>query len=200
MIDIGIDVDSTTLDSVPAWWHWLYCMTKPSYLPSTLDEFFIQNKNHNIHIPYDISKMFPEPINHNVDKMDFWRHTGVYDTILPVKDADTYINKLYEDGYKITFITHNKGNGGRSKYQNLVRMMGHQDFDFFVTKEKYKISVDILIDDRNEYLNPCVAKNIDTIRIETPVSQYEPDSPQTTVLPNWSEIYSHIREHYESDK
>lgn len=193
-IKIGIDVDGTTLDSSPAWWNWLYHMTDTDLLyedgrtpvPETLDEFIHEQSQKGKKVSYDLASYFPDPINHNVDKFEFWRHTGVYDTIEPVYGAVHCINKLIQIGYHIVFVTHNKGNGGRSKHMNLIRHFGYDTFDYVVTKEKHLVNIDCLIDDRNEFLNPCQESGVQGFLLETPFEQNQPTHPDIIHCNKWN--------------
>lgn len=198
-IKIGIDVDGTTLDSSPAWWSWLHHMTLPNdcdtkdHIPEGLDfvssnllVFINDMERIGQKISYDLTQYFPDPINHNVDKFEFWRHTGVYDTIQPVDGAVHCINLLIKRGYHIVFVTHNKGNGGRSKHMNLIRHFGYDNFDYVVTKEKHLVNVDCLIDDRNEFLNPCHDNGVQGFLLDTPFEQNQPTHPDVIRCKKWN--------------
>lgn len=180
---LGVDVDLTTLRSDRAWWVWLKHMTKNTTLPDSIDEF-IEDGNE---VDYYIPTHFGEVHNDNVDVMDFWRNEGVYDTIEPVEGAVESITNLMEY-YNIVFVTHNKGNGGRSKFNNLVRHFGKGNFGQIVTKEKYLARIDALVDDRNDFLNNCIKTEIGSIKINTPFKQHVEAHPHLVELNTWEEI------------
>lgn len=180
---LGVDVDLTTLRSDQAWWTWLKHMTKDTTLPDTVDEFVEQGNE----VDYYIASHFGEPYNDNVEVLDFWRNEGVYDTIEPVDGAVEAIKELM-DYYNIVFVTHNKGNGGRSKFNNLARHFGKGNFGQIVTKEKYLAKIDALVDDRNDFLNNCAATGILSIRINTPFIQHVEADHRIVGLDSWNEI------------
>lgn len=184
---LGVDVDSTTLNSTEDWWRWLKYMAQDNDLPWTMKEYAERGNT----IDYNISKHFPPMKNRNVEPMDFWRQDGVYDTIQPIEGAVECIKYLM-DSYNIVFVTHNKGNGGRSKFNNLDRLFGRENFGYIVTKEKYLVRMDYMIDDRNDFLNACVGHDIQPIRIASPFLQYEKSAPEIIKLDNWEEIAFHL--------
>jgi len=184
---LGVDVDLTTLRSDVSWWHWLKNMASYNSLPTTVDEYIARGHG----INYNISSHFPEMKNANVDPMDFWRQEGVYDTIQPVDGAVECIKYLM-GFYDIVFVTHNKGNGGRSKYNNLDRLFGRENFSFVVTKEKYLVRMDYLIDDRNDFLNNCHTYGIQPIKIKTPFIQYEEQHESIIELDSWPTIRDYL--------
>lgn len=193
---IGIDIDGTTLDSCPKWWEWLYHMTMPSNIPKDIDEFICKERAEGRAVSYNLTQYFPDPINHQVDKFDFWRNTGVYDTIEPIAGAVEYITKLMEYGFDVVFVTHNKGNGGRSKYLNIERHFDSYNFDYIVTKEKYRARIDCLIDDRNDFLNPCQKMGIQGFQIHSPFSQRIELHPDVISCRNWGEVYQGVIDRY----
>lgn len=204
---IGIDVDLTTVESDVAWWNWLLnmCFIKDDYmdllpLNSSLHDFTQNIKDRkDEQISYNLAKYFESPINDNVDPMDFWRNEGVYDTVYVRTDAYVYINRLINDGHEIVFITHNKGNGSRSKYNLLARTFGKYNFAYVVTKEKYLVDVDVLIDDRHEFCNQMLQKGKHAALIETPYVQcYElvdasKMNGQFRKVQDWGQFYQFIQ-------
>lgn len=183
---IGIDVDLVTLQSDVAWWNWLHYMCPTRDVSRDIFEEIDKKKI----LIYDLSAYFPPPVNHNVDAKDFWRNEGVYDTIDPVPGAVQAINRLIDDGNRIIFITHSKGNGNRSKFNNLVRHFGRR-FEFIVTKEKYLVNVDVHVDDRRSVLS-----NFDDdtklIQMDTPYIQSEVNDGRIIKVSNWQEAYEEI--------
>lgn len=184
---IGVDVDLTTLQSDKAWWQWLWNMTSGHNLPPSIDDYV---KEGNL-LDYDLSSHFPRLDNDNVDPFDFWRQEGVYDWIEPIDGAVPAIKKLMEYA-NIVFVTHNKGNGGRSKFNNLARLFGKDNFSYVVTREKFLVKMDYMIDDRNDFLNDCAQNGIRCIRLITPHKQYEDQHSKIIPLENWHEIQHYM--------
>lgn len=184
---IGIDVDLTTLESDVSWWNWLQNMCRGEYANTPLEKVV---ESHNGRACYNLAAYFPEPINRNVHPLDYWRNEGCYDLVKPRDDAMIFINKLIDEGYEIVFITHNKGNGSRSKFNCLTRYFGYGNFSYIVTKEKHLVDVDCLVDDRNEFLNNFTRGK--AIRIETPYTQSQSTADHIIKTNDWSEIYELI--------
>lgn len=195
-LSIGIDVDGTTLDSSPAWWTWLHHMTRPHRMPKTLNEFIHSEESKGREMSYDLTKYFPLPANHNVDAFDFWRQTGVYDTIDPIRGAVTTIKRLMTDGHEITFVTHNKGNGGRSKFMNLERLFGRDSFNQMITKEKHMCRIDCLIDDRYDFLNKCQEVGIQGFHFPSPFTQDIEPHPDIISCTSWFDVYTKLGQFY----
>lgn len=190
---LGVDVDLTTLRSDRAWWTWLRSMTKSYNMPETIDEFIDQGNS----VSYNIAAHFPDPVNDNVESLDFWRNEGVYDTIEPVDGAVESIKELMNH-YNIVFVTHNKGNGGRSKYNNLVRHFGKNNFGQIITKEKYLARIDVLVDDRNDFLNNCAENSIMSIKINTPFRQNVKQHENIISFNKWIDIKNFLVEQVEN--
>lgn len=184
---LGVDVDLTTLRSDKSWWFWLKNMAENNDLPWDIDDYI--DRGHTIN--YNISTHFPKLKNENVDPFDFWRQEGVYDLIPPVAGAVDNIRRLM-DHFNIVFVTHNKGNGGRSKFNNLDRLFGRGNFGYMVTREKFLVSMDYIVDDRDDFLNKCPDHDIVPIKIKTPFIQYEKSSKSTIQLNNWDEISEYL--------
>lgn len=184
---IGVDVDLTTLRSDINWWYWLKNMAEDNDLPYHIQDYI----NAGNKVRYNLSSHFPAMKNSNVNSMDFWRQEGVYDTIQPVENSVESIKTLMRS-YNIVFVTHNKGNGGRSKFNNLARLFGKGNFGYVVTKEKYLIKLDYLIDDRHSFLNKCNEFGIHPIKIKTPFIQEEEPEEHIIEANGWEHILSMI--------
>lgn len=191
---IGIDVDLTTLASDEAWWRWLHYMTHGYSDGDPAKVLRMLKREKWGELNYGIYSYFPKMLNHNVHPMDFWRNEGVYDTIGPVEGAEHYIKALMDiPTARIVFVTHNKGNGGRSKYNNLVRLFGKSNFDFIVTKEKHLVKLDCLVDDRMEFMNHCAASGIASFAFETAFKQTEKPHENVLFCRTWHQVYHSIK-------
>lgn len=189
---IAIDVDLTTLQSDIAWYEWLQCMCGgpnqfkpfPIFKEQTIRDFG--------EIDYNLTKYFPPPINKNVNVFDFWRNTGVYDLIKPVDGAVKNISRLMDDGHKVIFVTHNKGHGGRSKFNNIQRLFPDYDYSFVVTSEKDVVDCEVLIDDRNNFLNLMINSGKIGVKLKTPYSQEGELLAKIPEFEHWDEIYDFL--------
>lgn len=198
MKTIAIDVDLTTLASDVLWWEWLVKMCGESNLGfSSLEQLHIWATTTNQKVDYDLTEYFGEPINDRVSALDFFRSDSTYDLVQPVEGAVEYISKLASEGFEIVFVTHCKRNHSRSKYNCLERYFKGFDWDYVVTKEKHRVNADIIIDDRNEFLQQFLDKGKTAIRIHTPYTQHTDVDEEHMLFKeceDWKAVYSHIKQ------
>lgn len=205
---IGVDIDLVTVQSDRAWYEWLYSMCGglseetieligmerfPTGFPIAHHTFLRRMISRVGKVSYNLPSYFPEPINKNVVPLDFWRHTGVYDLILPVDGAKMYLTKLIEDGHCIRFVTHDKGHGGRSKYNNIQRLLPDLKYKYTVTQEKEVVDYDFMVDDRNNVLSAVKNEGKGTIRFDTPYIQ-SLKLDVDYVAKGWKDVYNFITE------
>lgn len=174
---LAIDVDITTLASDDLWWDWLKNMSSIDCL--YLHECYVRSLS-KLHIvereygrgqtDYNLASYFPEMKNKRVTPYEFWRSESIYDFVHPVAHSVQVITELAEH-FDIVFVTHVKGRHSRSKYNCLERFFGHIQFDYVVTKEKYRVEADAIIDDRNEFLNQFLNKGKLAVKLSTPYTQ-----------------------------
>lgn len=191
-VNIGIDVDLTTLASDRAWWYWLWNM---SMQPGTIDNCIptFETLRDSGQLTYYLPDAFPSMLNENVDPLDFWRNEGVYDTIQPVDGAVECITHLMKrNDVEVTFVTHNKGNGGRSKYNCLARLFGKGNFNMIVTREKHLVNMHCLIDDRMNFLNPCYSYGIAPFFFETSYAQDTKQNVPVVLCKGWYDAHEKI--------
>lgn len=198
---LGIDVDLTTLASDEAWWRWLHYMSNGYTDRDPVKTLNSLKERDWGELEYGLWKYFPKMINHNIHPLDFWRHEGAYDIVGPVHGAQYYIRELMKlPKARVVFVTHNKGNGGRSKYNNLVRLFGYGNFDFIVTKEKHLTKIDCLIDDRLEFMNHCADSGIASFRIDTAMKQTERQHSNVVLCRGWKDIHDRVVKWYDAGR
>lgn len=178
---IGVDVDLTVAQSDKIWFEWL-CM-KTGIRP-TLP---LNNIN------YNLGHYFAQICNtKGVDPLDFWRSTNVYTDMPTVNDSVEVLKELHEMGHEIVFISALKGDHHKSKYywlkKNFPFMSG-----FVGTREKDLVDVDVLIDDRNNFLNSMNGSCL-KFQIFTPYEQYEDPHPDVILGVGWLEILEFFKE------
>ena len=90
------------------------------------------------------------------------------------KDTVEVINNLAKQGHRIVFISHCQTNHFKSKVVAAKEWFDipKESFGFLATKEKHFVNVDVMIDDRNIFLNSFGDKVI-KIKLDTPYSQCE---------------------------
>ena len=185
---IGVDIDLTVAQIDDLWYDWLVRMT--GYDPM-IDVSYDMLEDSQHLLEYNLSTYWKEQLEERgIDGLEFFRGTHLYDMVDPVHESPKYINELYEEGYDIVFISALKGHHHRSKYEFLGR---HFNFDGFIgTKEKQYINCDIMIDDRNNFLN--LSRADVKIKIFTPYTQDVGLENDVKLCHNWEEIYNYIKE------
>jgi hypothetical protein len=161
-----VDIDLTVVDSVTGpngWLAWLNAMTNRT---DTADD---------LNWDYNIGKFYKEDLAKlKIDPMDWWRYPGIYDWMQPLPGAVEVIQKMYNRGYEIVFVSHCKGQHSKSKH-NFLRRFITAPYSFIATKEKCKVNSgtgnDVFIDDRNEYLN--MSKASVKFKFKTKWTQFE---------------------------
>lgn len=194
---LAIDVDITTLASDILWWEWLQHIT--GTFNGSLEQRMQDSLLRGEQVDYNLSTYFSDPINKRVSAFDFWREEGLYNFVRPIGGAVAGITKLAKD-FEIVFVTYCKRNHSRSKYNCLERHFGHIPFDYVVTKEKHRVAADLLIDDRNEFINQFLTSNRCAVKLLTPYTQSESlidtdNLPMRSVYreaKDWDEIVEHI--------
>lgn len=168
---IAIDVDITTVETDKAWLHWLN-----TYSGKNLT---LKDCNYD----YNLGKYFPELD----DPFDFWRDKRLYDGIVPRLDAFKIINELNKV-HEIIFVSAVKGDHHKSKYNMLKTYFPEMD-GFIATKEKQFVRCDMLIDDRNNFIN-AMPVNVITIKLNTPYTQEEELVKGTLTVESWAQLNS----------
>lgn len=162
---IAIDCDLPLAASDVTWWEWMCSVTGTDQRRLPTGDVWIQGVDYNLGSYFDL-----ELENNNVDPMDFWRATNVYDWVKPIKYSQEALVRLKEAGYTIVVVSHIKGNHHKSKYNWLKRHYGDTIDAFVATKEKWTVKCDYLIDDRISHLN-SMPEEVTRIQFATPYTQ-----------------------------
>ena len=186
-LNIVIDVDITLVDSATPWMVWL-TQNSTSFDSNRYD----CDKLHQS-ISYNLSKYYT--MNEGVDGMDFWKQSDLYDELQCYDEALSAVKHLYERGHTITFASFCFPEHEASKIEMLKWEFGFikpEDFHFVSTKSKGRLKADIIIDDRNMFINQF---GDDTIKIllESPYTQCEGRSGDTWKVRGWGEVRDVIR-------
>lgn len=161
---------------------------------------------------YNLTKEFSPLRCPQIASVDFWRASGIYFTCRTTDYAEWGIRELQRLGYKVVFVTHNKGNHAKSKYyavQNALMRFNEirpdelhielNDIGWVVTKEKYLVTADLIIDDRLDFLVD-MPEHVQLIHFQTCYHQYpeaqakwdEIPPNRRVALPGWKEIIKHL--------
>lgn len=187
-IKIGIDIDLTLVPSDVAWKKWL------------IKHFPQISEIPEVDVDYNLGVYFGEsPVGLN--KMDFWCNNHLYDEIEVFPEALDAIKAFKEAGFDIGFISHTKSGHYKSKFRMLKRIP-YLDFDngdsFIATKEKGFLSgsIDVMIDDRNKFLNQFFWETV-KIKFETPYTQCEQDIKYYDLkTKHWKEIKEFVLDYF----
>lgn len=167
MATIGIDFDLTVVDCVFQQGGWIDHLNAMSYHYISKEQFSNMEE-----IQYDLGKYYPDLTES--ESFSFWKDTSLYQKLKPYEDAVKVINNLAEQGHKIIFISHCQTNHFKSKVVAAKEWFNipKESFGFCATKEKHFVNVDVMIDDRNVFLNSFNDKVI-KIKFDTKFTQCE---------------------------
>ncbi len=188
---IGIDVDLTACAIDVLWYVWLERMTghTPTEITYAGSDVVYSDKLDTI--DYNLTTYWKEFLDaRGMDGLDFFRGTNIYDFADPIEGAVECVNELYKAGYEIIFISALKGHHHKSKYEWLAR--NFKFHGFVGTQEKQYVNCDVLIEDRNKFLNKSKAPV--KIKLMTQYTQCEELTCDVKVCHDWYEIYNYIKE------
>ena len=167
MATIGIDFDLTVVDCIFQDGAWIDHLNAMSYHYISKEQFANMKE-----IDYNLGKYYPDLTES--ESFSFWKDTSLYQKLKPYKDAVEVINNLAKQGHIIVFISHCQTNHFKSKVVAAKEWFDipKESFGFLATKEKHFVNVDVMIDDRNVFLNSFSDKVI-KIKFDTPFTQCE---------------------------
>lgn len=144
-----------------------------------------------VQLDYNLSNYVKEGLISDVkERLDFWRQGNIYNHIELFDDCKDVINSLHDNGDTIIFVSYCKAGHLTSKWNLLRRnfpwVEDSPNGGFVSTKRKEFIDADVIIDDRNTFLekHPAGVK----IKYKTPYTQCcNLDKPHVE-LSSWLEI------------
>lgn len=131
---IGVDVDNTVVD-IGAHWQRYLCGRYEAK-----SEVFQSDEK----LPYNLTHAFNIP--EGCDPFAFWRDPSLYEGLTPIEGSVEALRSLKEEGHQIFFISQMKGWHSKSKYYFIEKWFPFKDA-VIMTKEKWAIRPDIMIDD-----------------------------------------------------
>lgn len=194
---IGIDVDITIVDPIEqkgGWFEWLNSISGNYY--ESFDEFFWKNCDRQGLLNYNLSSYFK-----GVDDSEgfaFWQRNNLYQNFTPHEEAVKVINELSKD-YNILFISMCQSGHFKSKVQFLKDNFNipKERFGFNATHEKHFSKVDLIIDDRNKFLNQITDLKVPKIKFESIYTQDEELKVSVDLkTDNWYAIHDYIKEYF----
>ncbi|WNO47324.1 hypothetical protein [Vibrio phage vB_VibM_10AMN] len=198
-IKIGIDLDITLFNTDIHWLKWL--MLKPN--KGFNRKQYISDSNNN-NVEYNLTKYF-EGIS-SEEGFKYWSDPNTYKSCDIHEGAKDVIRNLYEANCEIIFISYCMNCPDQIKYK-LKRLkeefdfMLPEDFNFIPAKKKHLVKCDLLVDDRNSFLQE-MDDSVKLIKWESPyIQEVELDKPHT-VCKTWVDVETIIcdwmEEYYES--
>lgn len=130
---VGVDVDNTVVDIGRYWDSYLYQRYE---LKSEYCDGYM--------MPYNISEAYIIP--EGCDPFAFWRDPSLYEGLTPNTGSVEALQTLKDEGHQIFFISQMKGWHSKSKYYFIEKWFPFKDA-VIMTKEKWAIRPDIMIDD-----------------------------------------------------
>lgn len=185
---IGIDVDSTIVDTLNPWFQWMEKVLGKEKYKKLRDEFEASDE---LYALDGIMEKFFKDTNKN--PMDFWRQKDLYDNLKPFDDALEYIEKLHKDtGSEILFISKMAPEHAESKIKFLRKYFPYY-FDIMNGRRKFLIYMDYFIDDHLKYISEMrkYRPEVFCFAIETPLNRVVKENIKFW---KWDEIYNTIKE------
>ena len=172
---ILVDVDLTVVDSGTPWVDWL----------NQAAGTFIHPNPESGAIDYDLSVYWKDYLQeYDIDPYEYWRSESLYDDLEPLEGAVGCLEGFAIAGWNVVFVSALKGNHHKSKYHFLKRNFPFMA-GFIGTREKQFVKGDVIIDDRNKFLN-VMPEGIHRILFETPYTQDEDLNYPTASISNWN--------------
>lgn len=142
-------------------------------------------------VDYNLSNYVKEGlIPKDKERLDFWRQAAIYDYIELFDDCKDVINALHDNGDTVIFVSYCKAGHLASKWDLLRRnfpwVEDSPNGGFVSTKRKEFIDADVIIDDRNTFLEKHPAKI--KIKYKTPYTQCCDLGKPHVELSSWLEI------------
>ncbi len=182
---IGIDIDDTI------------ARTNPSLLEEAIrfDIEYVNGKGFKNKDAYSLTELFYWTED-DLDRFMSWVRNGdALTDIAPITGATLYVNKLYDMGFKIYFITRRKNTANMLK----VTMKWLEKHGFKYHKlilgivEKGKICsdemVDLFIDNDIKHVTEVAAKGIKVLLM---TDSYNIDCTVFTRVDTWEDVYKYI--------
>lgn len=184
---IAIDCDVTFFDIASKWFEWLENHYQMPY--SEKYEINLKNKL----VEYNLSTYFDIHSSDDYKPLDFFDLDDTYKKCPYHDNAVKFILKLIELGNTIVFVSY--CNDSQAHAQNKINRLLEifpelkGKFNFVATTDKSIVNCDMIIDDRNEYLNQSVAP----IKVKyeahfTQSEQLDKTNSLNLTIEDWSEL------------
>lgn len=186
---ICVDVDNTILDPAFQENGWFWFLQYASNMSYTTSEWEEEIAKTNGVIDYNLVNYFPDITQK--EGFAFWQRHDLYQKLKLYPEAVEVLREVGQK-HKLVFTSYCKSGHAHSKYDMLVENFknhlpeGH--FAFVNTKEKWAVKCDMVIDDRNEFINMFDPYEVSRILFTTNYTQTEPVIGPVVKTNNWYEI------------
>lgn len=182
---IGIDIDDTV------------ALTQDKLLEQAIyyDKEFVEGRGFRNKEAHKFNEKFYWRTENVNAFFDYIADSKMFLDIAPRPDSIEYINKLYDEGHKIIFITRrNKKGSSKGCTKKWLKQNGfkfHKLILDAVDKGEIcaKQKIDLFIDDSAVHIYEALEYNIDTFLIDTPRNKKEKNLPR---IKGWKEIYEYV--------
>lgn len=187
-IKIGIDLDLTIFDTDKGWVEWLHRNSTDHDLSRYMEDLLNDN------VDYNLANYFT--MKDDVDSFSYWSEESTYADCNIFPHAKRFIQDLYEANCEIIFISYCMGCKDQigHKIDRLKKEFDFllpDDFNFVATKKKGTVRCDVLIDDRNTFLNQQ-PENVKIIKYYSPYSQEETLDREHTLCKDWYQVEDEV--------
>ncbi len=179
---IGLDLDNLCVDTTAS-------------MLSFLNERLPVNLTLEDITTYSIEAALPEQfrfvVSMGFNSPDMWKKVRL------INGCAKYVEKLYDDGHEIYFVTSSLPQNLRKKINHLIRNMeffpnGYIEDHTINIRNKQLLKLDILADD---YLGNLTGdRTYFSIALDYPWNRTDEDIPRFARAHNWKEIYDIIKE------
>ena len=184
---IGIDIDDTI------------CLTNEKLIEEALvyDRKFVNGKGFKDKSAYKFIDIFYWDRQNVIDFFNYIKTIKFYENLQIRDEALYYINRLYEEGHKICFITRRADyNKTKTETLNWLKENGFKYHKIYMDCANKGLlckreNIKILIDNALENIYSAIENDIDAILIDT---RYNKNDNFSNRCENWKQIYKYINE------
>lgn len=184
---IGIDIDDTVMNTLEV----------IDAAALYYDKVYVNNAGIRNNDTYDLKERFYWNSDIKRDFFRFFRDNQLYLKATPKGDALYYLDKLYESGYEIYFLTRRSAEGPFDILKitkNDLTKKGFKYQDCYINLSKkgakcQELGIDIFIDDSVEQIKDVNTYGIKTILIDTWYNKYY----EGLRAKNFQEVYKIIK-------
>lgn len=134
-------MDLTVVDSLSAWYKWLSVFTDEK----------VQNESKSYNLYPEMRAILDRAGCFDVDPMEFWRLTDLYDTLVPVEGSIEALRQVKDDENTLIFVSSCFPEHESSKIKFLERNFPFMD-SFISTHDKHFVAYDVIVDDKLDHM------------------------------------------------